>query len=344
MTNDGKRLLFYAPNVHVGGGFVLLKALLHELLDKNNCYLWLDVRAKGLLPLNNEWSINWVDNSVKSRVYAEWQLQKISVNNDVVFVFHGLPPLFNVKSEINLFLQNRNYLGAVPLRSFAFKTRLRLFGEQLISLLFRHRVSTYWVQTPSMRDAVLAWNKSADINVKVMPFADKLPVITRSDNQMWDFVYVADGEAHKNHRTLIEAWKHLAHKGFRPSLAITLSARDLQLKSWIGEQVKEFGLNVTDLGQMPHSDVLALYASSGALIFPSKSESFGLPLIEAASAGLPILAGELDFIRDVCTPVQTFDPSSAVSIYRAVRRYLSADEQPLAPATASDFLGQLLSN
>ena len=339
-----ERLFFYAPNVHVGGGFVLLKSLLECLPDDANAIFWLDSRAMASLPVKANWKVFWVKNSARDRIKAELQVSKFACNDDKVFCFHGLPPIFPVKAEVDVFQQNRIYLGGTPLKQFAVKTRCRLLVEIPLSKLLKERVSTYWVQTPSMRNAVFTWNKSADINVKVMPFADKLPVITRSDNQLWDFVYVADGEAHKNHRTLIEAWKHLAKAGFNPSLAITLSTRDLQLKSWIEEQVKEFGLNVTDLGQMPHSDVLALYASSGALIFPSKSESFGLPLIEAASAGLPILAGELDFIRDVCTPVQTFDPTSAVSIYRAVRRYLSADEQPLAPATASDFLEQLLSN
>ncbi len=59
-----------------------------------------------------------------------------------------------------------------------------------------------------------------------------------------------------------------------------------------------------------------------ALIFPSKTESLGLPLIEAASAGLPIIASELDFVRDVCVPNETFDPYSSTSISRAVKRLL----------------------
>ena len=88
---------------------------------------------------------------------------------------------------------------------------------------------------------------------------------------------------------------------------------------------------------------MALYANSRALIFPSKSESFGLPLVEAANMGLPIIAAELDYVRDVCIPVQTFDPDSPVSIARAVRRFLSAPEPCVTLRTPTEFWNQLLS-
>ena len=61
---------------------------------------------------------------------------------------------------------------------------------------------------------------------------------------------------------------------------------------------------------------------SKALIFPSLAESFGLPLVEAQEFNKPILASELDFVRDVCSPVDTFDPKSSLSIARAVKRFL----------------------
>jgi len=42
------------------------------------------------------------------------------------------------------------------------------------------------------------------------------------------------------------------------------------------------------LGIRPHEELPSLYKKSGALIFPSLTESFGLPLIEAASLGVPV--------------------------------------------------------
>jgi glycosyltransferase involved in cell wall biosynthesis len=97
------------------------------------------------------------------------------------------------------------------------------------------------------------------------------------------------------------------------------------------------GAELHNVGQLPRDQVLALYKDARALIFPSTTESFGLPLIEAQHLGLPVLAPEADYVRDVCVPSQTFDPLSAVSIARAVRRFLGQVEPVLHVGLPSDF-------
>jgi glycosyltransferase involved in cell wall biosynthesis len=196
-------------------------------------------------------------------------------------------------------------------------------------------LAEYIVQTPSMQRAVSQWYAARDSSqapvVRVLPFVNALPNPIERDGLLpeWDFVYVADGEAHKNHRVLVEAWQLLAQDGLHPSLALTLSHRDAVLKRELEALAAEDGLRIKDLGQMTHENVLSLYATAKAMIFPSTSESFGLPLIEARHLGLPILASELDYVRDVCSPVHTFDPTSAVSIARAVKRFLEVPEPAL---------------
>jgi glycosyltransferase involved in cell wall biosynthesis len=80
------------------------------------------------------------------------------------------------------------------------------------------------------------------------------------------------------------------------------------------------------------------------MIFPSILESFGLPLVEASLMGLPIISSELDYVRDVCVPVQTFDPHSPVSIARAVKRFLCLPISTVELHTAEEFWRALLGN
>lgn len=344
MTQQAGRLLLYAPNVHTGGGFVLLQSLLAAWPAGRPFVAWLDDRARARLSLPAGAQVQWVQASAGSRLKAEFSLAAEARATDRLLCFHGLPPLRRSAAPVWLFQQNRNYLGQVPLSAFGWKTRQRLRFEQAISRWLRHRVARYWVQTPSMARAVQAWYGPQPADIRVLPFAPPAPpppAVAVPAGQAWDFIYVADGEAHKNHRTLVQAWRLLAEQGLRPSLALTLSERDAGLAAWVQAQASEQGLRITNLGPRPHADILALYRSAKALVFPSKGESFGLPLIEASQAGLPILAGELDFVRDVCAPTQTFDPSSAVSIARAVRRFLGEAEAPLEPALAVDFLQAL---
>lgn len=344
MKQQAGRLLLYAPNVHTGGGLVLLQAVLAAWPSDSPLVAWLDARARERLTLPAGASVQWVQASAGSRFGAERSLAATGAARDRVLCFHGLPPLLRNAAPVWLFQQNRNYLGQVPLAAFGWKTRQRLRFEQAISRWLRHRVDRYWVQTPSMARAVQAWYGPEKADIRVLPFAPPAPQALPQAAGSWDFIYVADGEAHKNHRSLVEAWQLLAAQGLHPTLALTLSDRDAGLAAWVPAQTAEHRLKISNLGPRSHEDVLALYRNARALVFPSKGESFGLPLIEAAQAGLPILAGELDFVRDVCEPVQTFDPASAVSIARAVKRFLGQAEPPLEPARAADFLQALFAD
>lgn len=341
-------MILYAPNVHTGGGVVLLSALLAGWPEGKPIAAYLDVRAQALLPIPAGATVHWVEPSIQSRVKAGWKLSKESKKGDTVFCFHGLPPLLRNPGRIVVFLQNRLYLSEesgslLSLQPAAVRHEI----ERRIGKFGRRRVSEYIVQTPSMAQDLVRWfgpSSNGGPAVRVAPFLDELPVSIPADQRTaeWDFVYVADGVPHKNHRILIEAWRLLAKDGLYPSLALTLSKRDGELRREVERAAAESGLRISDLGQMPHQQVLALYEKSRAIVFPSSAESFGLPLIEAMHLGLPILAPELDYVRDVCAPAQTFDAASPVSIARAVKRFLGVQERPLTLQTPREFWEQLL--
>ncbi|WP_404359046.1 glycosyltransferase [Methylotuvimicrobium sp. KM1] len=140
-------------------------------------------------------------------------------------------------------------------------------------------------------------------------------------NVKYDFVYVASGEAQKNHKTLIQAWIKLARMRMFPSLALTLDEqRFASLCKWIKEQIRVFNLQVLIIGGCNQSDMMMVSRDASAMIYPSLYESLGLPLIEAAFAGLPVLAGRLDYVNDVIQPSEEYDPDSSKSIAEAVVR------------------------
>ena len=154
---------------------------------------------------------------------------------------------------------------------------------------------------------------------------------------------MASGDTHKNHRKLIGAWCLLAKEGLFPSLRLTIDDQEFpELCAWINRQSEQNKLDVENMGNLDHGEVKKLYARVDALIFPSTLESFGIPLIEARQAGLPVLASELDYVRDVLDPDQSFDPSSEVSIARAVKRFIGLNESALPLVDAKDFFAHIL--
>lgn len=331
-------LLLYAPNVHTGGGLTLLNSLMKEWPHNLPLIAWLDIRAKDKLLIPKDICIKWVDTKFRSRLEAELSLFKAGNKKSRVLCFHGLPPLLKNRAKIYLFQQNRILISRVDLRPFLWRVKARIRIEQLISWYLRFRVDAYWVQTYSMAVALQSWFGSEKINIHILPFMPTRQKVVHKVLLNWDFIYVADGAGHKNHRKLVEAWIILATQGLRPSLALTLTARDYSLKQWIESQINIHDLRIADLGELTHENVLDLYYQAKALIFPSKSESYGLPLVEAKQANLPIIASELDFVRDVCLPSQTFDPDSSLSIARAVKRFLGENSSLIEPVSAKLFI------
>jgi glycosyltransferase involved in cell wall biosynthesis len=70
--------------------------------------------------------------------------------------------------------------------------------------------------------------------------------------------------------------------------------------------------NVTLLwGSMTTNDIAELYRSCDAFVFPTKGEGWGLPLIEAAASGLPIItvpySGHTEFVQHIGNSVVAVD-------------------------------------
>lgn len=73
------------------------------------------------------------------------------------------------------------------------------------------------------------------------------------------------------------------------------------------------------VGELDIPDVMTYYEDCDALVFLSKAESYGLPLIEAMWLGKPIICADLPYARSICADGAIyFDPDSFVSFVRAV--------------------------
>lgn len=349
MTSVGLRFFLHATNVHAGGGQLLLNSLLRSLSNDLCVVALLDSRMVVKDIEFNSLDIKRVKPSVWTRLKADWWLARNVKPSDVVLCFGNLPPLFQLRGSTIVFLQNRYLIDRISLESFPLKTRWRLKVERLWFFWKAGNADAFIVQTPSMHTILGSSGLAARKPVHVLPFVDicegyrrclEKPLSPVVDKPL---IYVASGEPHKNHRNLIQAWCLLAQDGLFPNLWLTLDAQvNRELCEWIEKQTQQFCLGIKNLGAQPHEKILFLYTQVQALIYPSTFESFGLPLIEARRAGLAVLASELDFVRDVLDPEQVFDPQSPVSIARAVKRFMGANEDPLPLLNADEFMKSLL--
>ncbi len=301
------------------------------------------------LPVNVQ--VRTVLPTIWRRLAAEWWLASKARLGDSVLCFGNLPPVFRLSARAVVFVQNRYLIDQVSLSHFSAKTRLRLAAERIWFRLKAGNAGAYMVQTPSMKRVLECSGWVHGKPVYVVPFVDDFQGYSRDlppCSQEWrpqDFIYVASGEPHKNHRVLVEAWSQLARAGYFPTLWLTLDQeQNHDLCLWIRQQSDRAGLKIENLGGRTHEEIRRLYTQSKALIYPSTFESFGLPLVEARQSGLAVLASEMDFVRDVLDPEQSFDPHSPVSIARAVKRFMGWSEEALPLRNAADFLQTIMNS
>jgi glycosyltransferase involved in cell wall biosynthesis len=340
------RVVVHAPNIHQGGGAVLLAALMAPTAVALPRLVIVDERY--VMPGNTgvDVVVKRIRPTLSSRVGAEWYLRQTTTAKDVVLCLGNLPPLFRLRARVTLFAQNRLLIDNIPLDQYRWMTRLRILAERLWLRARLGNVQRVLVQTCTMQRLVA---NSLGLRADVLPFLPATAGKPGSAKQAgdavknYDFLYVSSGEPHKNHMRLIAAWKLLAEENVRPHLGLTLCPiRDVELCRLVADARATHDVNITNIGPVPREHIHEFYAQAEAFIYPSTLESFGLPLLEATAAGLPIVAAELDYVRDLLDPAQTFDASSPLSIGRAVKRQLGISDQKSIPVDARAFLHAVL--
>jgi glycosyltransferase involved in cell wall biosynthesis len=94
-------------------------------------------------------------------------------------------------------------------------------------------------------------------------------------------LYVGSLDARKEPRSLLRAWDVARAAG---------ADVDLVLAGAGGPQAPASMAGAVGLGYLEHSDLVDLYAAAACLVFPSRYEGFGLPLLEAMGCGCPAVA------------------------------------------------------
>ncbi|MEH7250371.1 glycosyltransferase, partial [Neobacillus niacini] len=115
--------------------------------------------------------------------------------------------------------------------------------------------------------------------------------------------YPTNIEKYKNNNTLIKAVENFnkINKDSKVTLYLTLDGQDKR--------------GVKYIGRVPYESIYNIYKSMDALIFPSMTETLGLPLLEAKQCNLPILVSDRKYSREVCDEsAYYFDPTSVESI------------------------------
>jgi glycosyltransferase involved in cell wall biosynthesis len=138
-------------------------------------------------------------------------------------------------------------------------------------------------------------------------------------------LFIGTLEPRKNIGVLLDAYSQLAAR-VRDAPRLVLAGRaSAAAQPWLDRLASPpLRDRVTHLGYVPDDRREGVYAGARLLVLPSRDEGFGLPALEAMSAGIPVIVSNRGSLPEVAGPAGTFiDPDDAASLADAMERLLA---------------------
>jgi hypothetical protein len=325
------KLLINATALDSRGGYSIISAFLTEInsntiyLNQNNISITVLVARTELCKYGTN-EINVVyDSYPKQGTFQKWKYENIllpklikeqktdvylslqnfglnRINIPQFVLIHQSIPFSNLKiQEIEL----KNFIKYKVLLNIIYKLQLKKINGVFVqtnwmkeAIISRYKYSRQiTVIRPNVEDIVIN-NKELEVNL--------LSEFNRSERKC---LYVTNSEKYKNNHFLIEAvnsFNEINEK--KIVLYLTL----------IGESTKY----IRYIGKVSYDSIYTLYQSVDALVFPSLTETLGLPLLEAIQSNKIILAADLPYAKEICGNIALyFDPRNKESLMKKLTMF-----------------------
>lgn len=315
-------ILFDALHVNRSGGLVLLDVLLQGLRPhEEKIHFLLDARLRGKFDDRALANVSYLPATIPARFsfYRDHQHRYRRI-----FCFSGIPPLMRTDGECIAYLQNSlliehpGWKQPTALKRAVQNTYMRLFG--------RH-VDSWIVQTEHMQRIAARFFRLDPSSILVAPFfKDPIPTLPKVPHEGVHFLYAADGYVHKNHSRLLDAFEAMSTERKDVTLHVTLADRFSELKARVSE-MKSKGVPILDHGFLPYSEVARLYAMADVQVYPSLTESLGIGLIESAQMGLPVIAADRPYVKELIETPYLFNPLDAIEMAETMMRVASTGDR-----------------
>jgi glycosyltransferase involved in cell wall biosynthesis len=159
-------------------------------------------------------------------------------------------------------------------------------------------------------------------------FARPSAASVRNREQRRRILMLGDMDRRKNVQTVLRAMPLLATKDASTRIELALAGNPSQRRHFADLECNAAKyVDVEWLGFVPDEALPELYASADVFVFPSLWEGFGIPVLEAMSAGVPVVCSDLSSLPEVAGPHGWYcDPYDPQSIADALTGVLSMDD------------------
>lgn len=260
-------------------------------------------------------------------------------NPDLVHFPHFNVPLFCPKPFVvtihDMLMHSQSGIEASTLNPFIY-----FFKRLGYKLIFRHAVlKSVRIIVPSEtvknevsgfyrvnKNKITVTYEGSDPSIKSEVSFDSLAKKFKINKPY--FLYVGNAYPHKNLRLLVKAIVHLNELLKEKANLVIVSSRNVFLARLqkLVSQIKS-DKYVKILGHLEDNQLGTLYKNSEGFVFPSLSEGFGLPGLEAINSGTLLLVSDIPVFREVYPPnTFFFNPHDAFSIASGMKLVLETGE------------------
>lgn len=346
-----EKIIVSAVNLVDGGPLIILRKCLEALsryVIAHNVEVVALVHNKDLCDYPNITYIEipWAKKNWLYRIYCEYFYFKTisqKLTPRLWLSLHDMTP--KVKAPVRaVYCHN-----ATPFYHPTFTDARYNYKEFLFSLFYRflyqiniHENKFVIVQQKWLKDAFVKMFDLEDSKVIVAKpiesIDNKLLTNIRSHKETL-FFFPAFPRTFKNFEVICEACRKLEKKGIiNYRVILTLNGTENRYAKSIYKRYNQLK-TISFCGLLPKEQIDALYEKTDCLIFPSKLESWGLPISEFAVFKKPMIVADLPYAYETATGAEQvcfFNPYDSDELAERMEEVINNNNSHFNPVLASE--------
>ena len=348
MDKTKKLIVVSAVNLNIGGTLTILQdclSYLSQLALEGNYRIIALVHKKSLAEFANIEYIElpWAKKKWVNRLWCEYvTMRGISKRKGPVYLWlslHDTTP--NVLAERRaVYCHNPFPFYPTKLRDLFLNYKIFMFSmfSYFIYRINIHKNNYLVVQQEWIRNAFIRMfhvKESQIIVANPSQVDSDLSSLKQFNKDKYYFLFPSSANIHKNFETLCEAAKLLEKEigKDRFQVIITILGDENKYAQWL---YKKWGMvsSINFVGFLSKEKLYEYYQMADCLVFPSKVETWGLPISEFMNMERPMLLADLPYAYETAAgSLRTafFPATDALNLKNKMRQLIEGDDSFLHP-------------
>ncbi len=295
-----------------GGGLTHLSQLIkyYKNIDNTKITLFSSKRTLNKISNYDYLTKKNINSIVISNFFLRFVWQILSFNkkklnkSDILIVLGGIY-FGNFKPTVVL-CQNLLPFSKNQYSKYSFLNKIKLSLQSYLYTKSFNKSSGVVYITDSSRKIIIKNKFKINTKYKIIMHGndfkkEKIKKIKKFDEKnSFKLLYVSRFQPYKNHFILLDCFNELLELGYNLKLILVFSEDNYLLKKIKNElNFKKNKNNIIIKNNLNQQELSNEYFNADCFVYPSDCETFGMPLVEAASHSLPIACTDYNVFREI---------------------------------------------